>query len=258
MNRFSNIRHTVELLYLLVLKDIRVRYKSSVLGYFWALANPFSFAFVYWVAFKFVMRVQMENYSIFLITGLFPWLWLSNGLIQATSSYRDNSSLIKRVNMSLSILPLSNITQEMVHFLFALPIIIVFLILNSSSELYWAWLWQIPLMMAMQLAFIYPAALILAVANAYVRDIEYLVKIGFSLLFFLTPMVYSIEIIPSTYRKYFALNPLYALTESWRSIFLHGQISISLFLYLSFWIAAITGLSIVFYRQLSGRIGELL
>lgn len=254
----DNIRHKAELLYLLVLKDIRVRYKSSVLGYFWAIANPFAFAFVYWIAFKFVMRVQMENYSIFLITGLFPWLWLSNGMVQATSSYRDNSSLIKRVNLSLSVLPLGNILQEMAHFLFSLPIIVIFLTLSNSSTLYWSWIWQIPLMMGMQLFFVYPAALIFAVANAYVRDIEYLVKIGFSLLFFVTPMVYSIEIISPEYRQYFALNPLYALIESWRSIFLRGQINTELFAYLSIWIGAIGALSIFFYRRLSGRIGELL
>ena len=64
--------HSLELLYLLVRKDLKVRYKSSVLGYLWALANPFAFALVYWVAFKYIMRVQMENYSLYLITGIFP------------------------------------------------------------------------------------------------------------------------------------------------------------------------------------------
>ena len=254
----GTIRHKIELLYLLVLKDIKVRYKSSVLGYFWAIANPFAFAFVYWVAFKFIMRVQMENYSIFLIAGLFPWLWLSNGITQATCSYRDNSSLIKRVNLSRAILPLSNLMQEMAHFLFALPVIVIFLVLSNGHALHWSWLWQIPLMTVAQLAFIYPVALIFAVANVYVRDIEYLVKIGFSLLFFVTPMVYSIEIIPVTYREYFALNPLYALIECWRAVFLHGQIEAGLLGYFSLWIAPIGGVGFVFYRRLSGRIGELL
>ncbi len=258
LSHVGTIKHKIELLYLLVLKDIKVRYKSSVLGYFWAIANPFAFAFVYWVAFKFIMRVQMENYSIFLITGLFPWLWLSNGITQATCSYQNNSSLIKRVNLNRATLPLSNIMQEMAHFLFALPVIILFLALSGGHAFYWNWLWQLPLMMAVQLAFIYPAALIFAVANVYVRDIEYLVGIGFSLMFFATPMVYPIELVPEAYRGYFVLNPLYALIACWRSVFLSGQIEAGLLGYFSLWIALIGGMSFFFYRRMSGRIGELL
>lgn len=251
-------RQLFELLYLLVLKDLKVRYKNSVLGYLWAIANPFAFAFVYWVAFKFIMRVQMENYSIFLISGLFPWLWLSNGITQATRSYQNNSSLIKRVNLNRAVLPLSNIIQEMAHFMFALPVIVIFLALNGGHAFYWSWLWQLPLMMMLQLAFIYPVALIFAVANVYVRDIEYLVGIGFSLLFFATPMVYPIEQVPEAFRGYFALNPLHALIASWRAIFLHGQIEPGLWGYFSLWIALLTVLGFFFYRRMSGRIGELL
>ena len=254
----GTIRHKIELLYLLVLKDIKVRYKSSVLGYFWAIANPFAFALVYWVAFKFIMRVEMENYSIFLIAGLFPWLWLSNGITQATCSYQNNSSLIKRVNLNRAILPLSNVMQEMAHFLFAFPVIVIFLALSGEHAFYWSWLWQVPLMMAAQLAFMYPAALIFAVANVYVRDIAYLVSIGFSLLFFVTPMVYPIEMVPEAFRGYFALNPLHAMIACWRSVFLHGQIDTGLFWYFSLWIALVGVAGFFFYRRMSGRIGELL
>lgn len=254
----SAVRHKAELLYLLVLKDLKVRYKSSVLGYLWAIANPFAFALVYWVAFKFIMRVQMENYSVFLIAGMFPWIWLSNGITQATRSYQNNISLIKRVNLNRAILPLSNIMQEMAHFLFALPVIVLFMALGGGHVFYWNWLWQIPLMMAVQLAFIYPVALIFAVANVYVRDIEYLVGIGFSLLFFATPMVYPIEMIPEAYQGYFALNPLHTLIACWRSVLLDGQIEPGLLGYFSLWIISIGVIAFFFYRQRSGRIGELL
>ena len=65
-------RQTLELLYLLVKKELKVRYKNSFLGYVWALVNPFAFAFVYWIAFKFIMRLEIVNYSLYLITGMFP------------------------------------------------------------------------------------------------------------------------------------------------------------------------------------------
>lgn len=254
----GTFRHKIELLYLLVLKDLKVRYKNSLFGYLWAIANPFAFAFIYWVAFKFIMRVQMENYSIFLIAGMFPWLWLSNGVTQGTRSYQNNSSLIKRINLNRAILPLSNIMHEMAHFLFALPVIILFLALSGGHAFYWSWIWQLPLMMLVQLIFMYPVTLIFAVANVYVRDIEYLVGIGFSLLFFATPMVYPIEMIPEAYRGYFALNPLHALIACWRSVFLNGQIEANLLGYLSLWVALVGIFGFDFYRRLSGRIGELL
>lgn len=136
----------VELFYLLVLKDLKVRYNSNVLGYVWAVINPFAFAFVYGLAFKFIMRVQMEN-------------------------------------------------------------------------------WQIPLLMAVQLAFTYPLGLTLGLMNVFVHDIEYLVGIGFSLLFFATPIVYPIEMVPTMYRDSFQANPLHMLVASWRSVLFHGSLN---------------------------------
>ena len=68
----------IELLYLLVIKDLTIRYKRSLLGYFWAIANPFAFALVYWLAFKLIMRISIEDYVIFILSGLFPWAYLSH------------------------------------------------------------------------------------------------------------------------------------------------------------------------------------
>ena len=78
-------RQHFELLGLLVLKELRLRYKSSVLGYIWAVANPFAFAVVYYVAFKLIMRVDVPNYSIILLTGMFPWLWFTTSMINGTN-----------------------------------------------------------------------------------------------------------------------------------------------------------------------------
>ena len=115
-----------ELLYVLVRKELKARYKNRFLGYVWALANPVAFAFVYWIAFKFIMRMEVENYSLYLLTGIFPWVWLSTGVISATRSFIVNASLIKKVPLPRAILPLGNVAQEMVHFVFALPVIVAF------------------------------------------------------------------------------------------------------------------------------------
>ena len=251
------IRHFFELLYLLVQKELTVRYKSSILGYLWALANPFAFALVYYVAFKLIMRVQMHNYSVFLLTGMFPWAWLANSLTQATGSYRKNASLVKKVNLDRAVLPMGNVAHEMVHFCFAIPILALFIYI-ANVPIFASWIWQLPMMILLQLAMVYPVALMLALANVYVHDVEYLVGIGLSMLFFLNPIVYPGSMIPEAYRHYFEWSPLAALIDNWRSIFLDGQINLHMFGYCVI-VALITGvLSYVAYRKTAGKLGELL
>jgi len=236
---------------------LKARYKNRFLGYVWALANPFAFAFVYWIAFKFIMRMEIENYSLFLITGMFPWVWLSVGVTGATRSFIVNASLIKKVNLPRAILPLGNVAQEMVHFGFALPAIIAFLWFAGEIRPIASWLWQLPVLLALQVAFVYPLALSFALANAYVRDIEYLVGIGFSLMFFATPMVYPITMVPEEYRYYFELNPLHAMMQSWRTLFLQGTLDVRHMAYAAAF-AAVTGvIAWLLYRKLARRIGEL-
>ena len=246
-----------ELLFVLVRKELKARYKNRFLGYVWALANPFAFAFVYWIAFKFIMRLEIENYSLFLITGMFPWVWMSVGVTGATRSFVINASLIRKVNLPRAILPLGNVTQEMVHFGFALPVIMAFLWFAGEIRPMPSWLWQMPALIALQVAFVYPMALALALANAYVRDIEYLGGIGFSRLFFATPMVYPITLVPETYRHWFELNPLHALMQSWRSVFLQGTLELHHVVY-AVAFAAVTGvIAWWMHRKLAPRIGEL-
>jgi lipopolysaccharide transport system permease protein len=252
-----DVRQNIELLYLLVLKELKIRYKNSTLGYLWALANPFAFAFVYWVAFKWIMRVEMENYSIFLITGLFPWLWLSNGVIHATRSYQNNAPLVKKVKLMRPILPLSNVVQEMAHFLCTLPVIVVFLLL-TVQPMHASWLWQVPLMIAAQLLFTYSLASLFALANVFVHDVEYLVGISFSLLFFATPMVYPLSMVPEKYQVWFQLSPLHALIHSWREIMLHGRMDWPSAAYVVLFAALVGFLSYRFYVKAGHRIGELL
>lgn len=258
MTRAASWAHNGELLYLLVVKDLKVRYKSRFLGYVWALANPLAFAFVYWVAFKFIMRVDMANYSLYLITGIFPWIWLSTGSVSGARSLIHNASLIRKARLPRAILPLSCVVQETVHFAFALPVIIAFLFFPGDLPLRAAWLWQIPLMVFLQVAFAYPLALALAVSNVYVRDIEYLVAIGFSLLFFATPMVYPITMVPEAHRWLFELNPLHALIACWRGVLLGGAMPWHYFGYAAATAAAMAVIAWALYRRLAARVGELI
>lgn len=250
-------RQLAEFLYLLARQELKARYKGRVLGYVWSLAHTFALAFVYWIAFKIIMQLDMPNYSVYLITGMFPWVWLSVGVMSATRSFVVNAPLIREMGLAHAILPLSNVAQEMVHFILALPAVIAWVVLAGGYDASVSWLWQIPLMLVLQAAFVYPIALGCALANAYVRDIEYLLGIGFPLLFFATPMVYPISIVPEPLHHYFELNPLHALMQSWRSVFVEGALDPAPMAYAAGCAVATGAVAWLLYRKLAPRVGEV-
>lgn len=252
-----NLLQPIELVYVLVQKDLKVRYKSSFLGYLWALANPFAFALVYYIAFKLIMRVQMPNYSIFLLTAMFPWVWMSNSIIQATSGYRNNASLVKKIRINTRILPFANVAHELVHFCFALPVLMVF-ILVAGGKLYTEWLWQIPLMVFLQFAVVYPLGLLLALSNVFVRDVEYLVGIFMSMLFFLTPIVYPVSMVPEMYRSYFEWSPFAAIILNWRNVLMHGQIELLPMIYCLVLSVVLLFVASIAHRRTRYKLAELL
>ena len=247
----------LELLYVLVAKDLRVRYKGSVLGYLWALANPLAFTAVYYVAFKLIIPTATEHFALYLVTGLFPWVWASNALVQSAAAYRSNVTLVRRVRLPRAIMPLSSVVHEMVHFLFAVPILALGVAL-ATGTMHVSWIWLIPSMAIVQLAMLYPMGVILAATNVLVRDVEHLVGVALQMLFFLTPIVYSAESIPGAYQAYFVLNPFVPMIGAWRTALYRGDLDpVAIGRCLLF--AAATGLAAVaIHRRVEPTIGERL
>jgi lipopolysaccharide transport system permease protein len=219
----------------------------------WALAHTFALAFVYWIAFKIIMRLDMPNYSVYLVTAMFPWAWLAVGAIGGARSFVGNAPLVKEMGVAHVIFPLSNVMQEMMHFVFALPVVIAWVVLAGGYPPSVSWLWQIPVMILLQVAFVYPIALGCALANAYVRDIEYFLGIGFPLLFFATPMVYPISIVPEPLLGY----SLHALMQSWRSVFMEGALDPAHLATVAGWALALAAVAWLLYRKLAPRVGEV-
>jgi len=247
----------LEFLFLLARMELKARYKDRVLGYLWSVGTMFALAFVFWIAFKIIMRVEMENYSVYLITGLFPWAWLQVGTISAARSFVANAPLVREMGLAHAILPLSNVVAEMMHLIFVLPLVIAWVFFAGGYGPSVSWAWQIPLLLLLQVAFVYPIALICALANAYVRDVEHLLGIGFLVLFFATPMVYPISMVPEPLAHYFELSPLYALMQSWHSVFLEGALEPARVAYAAGFAACVGAVAWLCYRRFAPRIGEV-
>ncbi|MCJ7747978.1 MAG: ABC transporter permease, partial [Desulfobacterales bacterium] len=145
----QRIQNIIDLIVVLTQKEMKVRYKSSFLGYLWSIAHPLAFALVFFIAFKIVMKIQMEDYSLFLIAGLFPWQWFSNSVNASPMVFLSNASIIKKVNFPRDIIPFAIVLQDMIHFILSIPVIVLFLFIYQKSPSL-SWFYGIPLLMVIQ------------------------------------------------------------------------------------------------------------
>ncbi len=254
MRSFDNYR---DLIAVLTQKEMKVKYKSSVFGYCWSVAHPLAFAFVYFVAFKVVMRIQMADYSLFLIAGLFPWQWFSSSVSSAPMIFLSNASIIKKVNFPRNVIPLTTVLLDMIHFILSMPVIVVFLLIYHRSPSL-SWIYGIPLLLAIQLIMTYGVALFVSSINLFFRDFERLTTIFITLLFYCTPIIYPETMVPEKFRSLVYLNPLASLMVSWRNLFLNGTLDPSA-LALSFaYSVALFVPGYLVYRKLSWKFAEVL
>lgn len=223
------IRYFYDLVMVLTNKEIKVRYKNSVFGYLWSLANPLFFALIYFTAFKVFMRVDIENYTIFLICGLFPWQWLNNSINNNLFAFLGNAQIIKKTNFPRSVLPLSNILMEGFNFIISIPIIIGFLYFYKIHVNYEFLMYWVPILAFTQILIAYGISLIFSSINLFFRDIERFVQLGMMMLFYATPILYSEKMIPHGYLWVLDYNPLAKIILCWRDLFMHGNVNIEYF-----------------------------
>lgn len=260
MTLFSNRKYIYfyDLISILTKKEIKVRYKNSVFGYLWSLGNPLCFAFIYYLAFKMFMKINLDNYTVFLICGLFPWQWLSSSIIGNLYIYNANSQIIKKTNFPRSVLPLSNILMEGFNFLVSIPVIVLFLYLyNIDLHIKMLILW-VPILAIIQLCMAYGFSLILSTINLFFRDVERFVNLGLMMVFYATPILYSSEMIPSKYKWVLSINPFSQIIISWRDLILNGTVNF-LYIFNSIVISTVSlVLGFLIFNKLKYRFAEVL
>lgn len=248
---------TRDLIVVLTQKELKSRYKNLKLGYLWSLGNPLAYGLVYWLVFKFVMKVKIEAFPLFLISALFAWQWFTNSILVSATTFIGNASLIKKVNFPRHLLLLVVCLQDLIHFIAALPIIFLFMFIYGKSFSPILFI-GIPLLCAIQLLYTYSLGLFVSTANLFFRDIERLVGIFITFLFYFTPIVYSMQMVPDEYQFLVKLNPVGPLIMNWRNLFFEGTLNmeyvgISLCYGLLF-----LALGQFTYRRLSWRFAETL
>ncbi|HWP02729.1 MAG TPA: ABC transporter permease [Gemmatimonadaceae bacterium] len=252
----SRLEHLRDLLLVLTQKEIKVRYKNSWLGYVWSVAHPLAFALVYFIAFGLFLRVDIPNYTLFLITGLFAWHWLANSIASSPNIFLSNSTLLKKVRFPHHTLVAAMVFNDGFHYLVSVPVITAFLAVYGIAPS-WVWLIGIPGLTVAQFLLTYGLALAIASINLFFRDLERLTSLLVMFLFFLTPIVYSEAMVPPAFRSVLYLNPFSPVILGWRHLFLSSHLDWTL-LGVGYAHALVAvGLGMLVYRSLRWRFAEV-
>ncbi|MCL5783766.1 MAG: ABC transporter permease [Patescibacteria group bacterium] len=222
MNIFQNITKYKDLFYQLTLREIKAKYKQSVLGYAWVLLVPLINLVVLSIVFSFLFKVPTGSipYPIYLFVALVPWTFLSNAIASATSSIAANGSLITKIYLPREIFPFSAIAAKLVD-LALTSILLLFFLIIYRVELHQT-LFFVPLIFLVQLALIMGISLILSSINAFFRDVENILGVFLTVWMYLTPVIYSPELIPPRLRFLFGLNPMTGIINAYRNTVLYG------------------------------------
>lgn len=208
-----------ELIWALALKELKIRYKRSFLGFLWALLNPLLQMIVLAVVFSTVMRIPIPHFAVFLISVLIPWTFFSQSLLYAADSIVNNCDLIKKVRVPKVIFPVAALTSNMINFFLSLiPLFLIVVVLGNPLYLTWLYL-PVPLLALTMLTL--GASLFVAALNVYYRDVAHILTILLQLWFYVTPILYPIAMF-GKYQWLFKLNPLYFALGGFRMAIYEG------------------------------------
>ena len=238
------LRHR-SLIQTLVARELKARYRGSVLGFFWSFINPLLLLLVYWFVFSVVLPgirpIDIEPYALFMFCGLLPWTWFSSSVLEASNVLIAGGNLIKKVLFPAEVLPVVTVLANMIHFLLGLPIIaaalVYFAVPVRPLELLW-----LPVVVLVQLFLTLGLALIVSSLTVHFRDLKDILGNLMTFWFFATPIIYPMSLAPPSGKVLLDLNPFTHLVISYQEIlfydgpFGHWK-----------WLLALGGVSIVLF-----------
>jgi lipopolysaccharide transport system permease protein len=250
----------------LTVRDLKVRYKGSVLGFLWTLLNPLAMMVVFTIVFTVMMpNNKLPKYPIFILVGLLPWNFFNAGVMVSIHSVVGNGNLIKKVYFPREVLPIASVLSNGFNFLLALVVLFVALLVFQVRIS--PWIWQLPIVILTQTCFILGVALFLSTLNVFYRDTMMVMDVVMLAWFFLTPVFYPIDVLPTSYqvgnvtlnihRLMYILNPMASLITAYRDLLYWGYHPG----YDFFFRTAVTSVAILclgygFFLRHSGRFGE--
>lgn len=210
-----------ELLKTSISKDIRGKYKNSVLGIIWSFLNPLLQIAVYAIVFPLIMKSNLPNYTVFLCCGLIPWNFFSNATSRTSFTMIENGNIIKKVYFPREILPISVVTSEAINFIISTIIILAFVLgygMGLSKYIIFY-----PIILIIQYILLLGVSFVVSSITVYFRDLQHFIGIALQLLFYATPIVYAPDSIPQEFQWIIKYNPMTYIINGYRDIFYYKQ-----------------------------------
>jgi lipopolysaccharide transport system permease protein len=228
LNELANLYRHRQLIAALTARDLKARYRGSILGFFWSLANPLLLLAVYTLVFtKFFPRQVVEPYPLFLFCGILPWTFFAAAILESTASISSNAGLIKKVMFPAEALPLVVVLSHLVHFLAALPILLAAILgfaALGKFQLSWT-IFLAPVLMLLQTLFVAGLAMIVSSASVLFRDLRDIVANLLQIGFFVTPILYLVDHITSRgLRAMLRVNPMTPFVVSYQDVLFFGRL----------------------------------
>src|SRR5262245_9819402 len=207
-----------ELLRNLVIKDLKLKYRGSALGFVWSLANPLAMLAVYSIAFNYILGIKRPNFVLFLFVGLLAWTFFASTVSMATGTIADSGGLLKSVRFPRTVMPIAtvlfNLSQYLLTFGVLLPVmLLVFRVAPAAPMLAY------PIVLLLLVLFTSGVALIVAMGNVYYRDVRHLVDVALQVLFWMTPVMYELDDVPARLRPWILLSPMSPFISALHDIF---------------------------------------
>lgn len=216
MSIFRELYDYREMIYMLVRREIRGRYKGSVLGFFWTFLNPLLQFVVYAVVFSVLLRSDIEKFYAYLFIAFIPWFFNSTTILQGATCIHAQSSMVQKIYFPRMVLPIATVLTGFVNML--LSEIVVFVVLCFSGLVPTYHVIALPVVMLTQLMLVMGIVLITSALTVYFRDLAHILDIIIMVWFYITPIVYPIDILPESLRAVIHFNPMTGVIHCYRQI----------------------------------------
>ncbi len=207
----------------LVKRDLKSRYKGSVLGFLWMFLNPLLQLAVYTVVFSTIMRMGIDKFYLFLFVALVPWLFFSTCLSAGTTVIFSQQDMVKKIYFPREVLPLAFTLSQFVNMLLSFLVIFA-VVLCSGIKIELQALLCLPLVMCVEFILALGVTYLVSALNVYFRDLEHILGIVSMAWMYLTPIIYPIDMVPKEYVPLFYFNPMTSITIAYRDILYYGQV----------------------------------
>ena len=222
MNKLKEIYEYRLMVYSLVKRDLRGKYKGSVLGFMWTFVNPLLQLLVYNMVFSIIMRAGVEKFYLYLFVGLIPWLFFSAAITGGSTCIIAQKDLIKKIRFPREIIPISFVTSQFVNMLLSFIVVIIVSVV-SGVKLTVGGILCLPVIMLVEYMMALGIALISSSLTVYFRDLEHILAIVAMAWLYSTPICYPETMVPEKYLSLYRLNPVTPVVNAYRDVLYYGK-----------------------------------